>query len=114
MNDHPFETRLRAHRQRKAPADWKADILQAAEAAASGSKRKHLRSIAWATLAACWVLIGISHWQGELKDVQLAQGIAPPDPNHQPPPIPSPEETEALFALLFPEEIVKFNTAPLP
>jgi hypothetical protein len=103
MNENdPLEQRLRRQPLRQIPADWRADILQAARAAQSASQktssqaneksdwfsiiRRELKTLlwpnskAWAGLAAVWIFIAVIHFSMRDTTTLAVENPAPPSP----------------------------------
>ena len=99
MNPDDFENQLQRHPIRPAPAEWRAEILATAKAAAPPTQHAtrnppsllstfnhHLSTIlwpcpqAWAGLAAVWLLILIVNYSTEGKSQMMAKKTSPPSP----------------------------------
>ncbi|MBI5683958.1 MAG: hypothetical protein HZC54_02660 [Verrucomicrobia bacterium] len=95
MNSDDFEKKLKRQPMRAIPAEWRAQMLREARLAAAPEPMPRLawwrkllwpRPIAWASLAAAWVIIAILHTLTPAVPSLVAQQT------------PSPRETMLRFA----------------
>ncbi len=105
MTDQQLTQHLKRKQPQPAPAAWREEILDAAMEASENerprteSRRSRFRHLGWAALAALWMMLVFSHYQGEREDQRLASYLAP---SAFPAPLPlTGEQWEALLALLF-------------
>jgi len=97
MKPEDFELRLRAQPRRRVPAEWREEILTAAGRASTFESRKQERSwpstlvarlstilwphpVAWAGLAAVWILILAVDFSVRDKTPTMAEKNSPPSP----------------------------------